>query len=61
MISSYIIRDIGNESAHKSIPIKPGDIDIAIEIVESLLKNVYIIPAETEKLDKKKISDDKRL
>lgn len=48
------IRDIGNESAHKSIPIKPDDVDIALEIVEGLLKNVYIIPAGAERLNKKK-------
>ena len=48
------IRDIGNGSAHKSIPMKSDDIDIALEIVEGLLKNVYIIPAEAEKFNKNK-------
>ena len=47
------IRDMGNDSAHKATPIRVEDIDIALEIIEGLLKNVYIIPEEAKKLKKK--------
>lgn len=43
-------RILGNKSAHKVTAASDESIDIAIDIVESLILNVYIIPHKAEKL-----------
>lgn len=46
----HSVRWIGNKSAHEIIAPKDNELDIAMDIVENLLKTVYIIPKKAEKL-----------
>jgi len=47
-------RILGNRSAHETISATDGELDIAMDIVENLIKSVYVIPQKAQKLNKKK-------
>lgn len=46
-------RLLGNKSAHKITPPTDEELDIALDIVENLIKAVYIIPYKATKLPKR--------
>jgi H2-forming N5,N10-methylenetetrahydromethanopterin dehydrogenase-like enzyme len=46
-------RVLGNKSAHETISATEKELDIAMNIVENLIKSVYIIPQKVQKLNKK--------
>lgn len=48
------IRSMGNESAHESKPHPEEQLLLAMEVVEHLLKSVYIIPFKLDKFAKNK-------
>lgn len=46
-------RLLGNKSAHEVVPANDDELDIAMDIVENLIKNVYVIPEKAKKLNHK--------
>lgn len=50
----HAVRFLGNSSAHEIIAPKKDDLEIAFDIVETLLKNVYVLPRKLESLRKYK-------
>jgi hypothetical protein len=46
-------RLLGNKSAHEIIAASYGELDIAMDIVENLIKTVYVIPQKAKRLSKK--------
>lgn len=44
------LRVMGNYSAHETKPQIINDLEIALDIIEHLLKDIYILPHQTEKL-----------
>ena len=46
-------RSLGNNSAHEIIAASDDELDIAMDIVENLIKTVYVIPRKAKKLNKK--------
>ena len=49
------IRSMGNEAAHESKPHSDEQLSLAMEVVEHLLKSVYIIPFKLAKFAKPKL------
>ncbi len=43
-------RLLGNRAAHEIVEPKEEELDVAMDIIENLLKNVYIIPEKAQKL-----------
>jgi len=54
----HILRDMGNESAHEGKGHSEAELLAALDIVEHLLNDVYILPAKVKDLPKK-VSKDK--
>ena len=55
--SASILHDtrfLGNQSAHEIIAASDTELEIAFDIVENLLEQVYIIPRKAERLKKRK-------
>lgn len=48
------IRSMGNEAAHEAVPHPDEQLVLAMEVVEHLLKSVYIIPYKLKKFSKSK-------
>ena len=46
-------RVLGNKSAHELIAATDDELDIAMDIVESLIKTVYVIPQKSKRLSRK--------
>lgn len=46
-------RLLGNKSAHETIAANDDELDIAMDIVENLIKTVYVIPQKAKRLNKK--------
>lgn len=46
-------RLLGNNSAHETIAASDDELDIAMDIVENLIKTVYVIPQKAKRLNKK--------
>ncbi|NCA93656.1 MAG: DUF4145 domain-containing protein [Sphingobacteriia bacterium] len=46
-------RLLGNNSAHETIAASDEELDIAMDIVENLIKTVYVIPQKAKRLNKK--------
>ena len=46
-------RLLGNNSAHETIAASDDELDIAMDIIENLIKNVYVIPQKAKRLNKK--------
>lgn len=46
-------RLLGNKSAHKTTAASDDELDIAMDIVENLIKTVYVIPQKAKRLNKK--------
>lgn len=46
-------RLLGNKSAHETIAASDDELDIAMDIVENLIKTVYVIPQKAKRLNKK--------
>lgn len=46
-------RLLGNKSAHEIIAANDDELDIAMDIVENLIKTVYVIPQKAKRLNKK--------
>lgn len=50
-------RILGNTAAHEVKPHSEAVLSLAMDVVEHLLTNVYILPSAAEKLPKRKKSD----
>jgi len=48
--SLHFTRLLGNFSAHEAKSPNTNELDIAMDVVENLLKNVYILPEKTKKI-----------
>lgn len=46
-------RLLGNKAAHEIIAASDNELDIAMDIVENLIKTVYVIPQKAKRLNKK--------
>lgn len=46
-------RLLGNKSAHETVAASNDELDIAMDIVENLIKTVYVIPQKAKRLNKK--------
>ena len=46
-------RLLGNKSAHEIIAANDDELDVAMDIVENLIKTVYVIPQKAKRLNKK--------
>lgn len=46
-------RLLGNRSAHEVLAASDAELDIAMDIIENLIKNVYVIPLKAKRLIKK--------
>jgi hypothetical protein len=51
------IRSMGNVAAHEAIPHPDEQLVLAMEVVEHLLKSVYIIPYKLKKFSKPKVAN----
>jgi len=49
----HSMRILGNEAAHEVKPHSEGTLSLAMDVVEHMLNDVYILPAATSKLPKR--------
>jgi len=49
----HSLRNMGNDAAHEVKPHSEVELNVAFDVVENLLENVYLLPQKAKKLPKK--------